>query len=79
MGYFSKDLDMSEDRVRLVENQFGNFFCDLVREETGSDVVFINSGQYRFNDLFNRQNPILLEFIFKCFPFTDNNIVKLMS
>ncbi len=49
IGYVDNDIEMRNNIFRIKENEFPNFFCDLVRAEMNTDVTIINAGQFRFN------------------------------
>jgi 2',3'-cyclic-nucleotide 2'-phosphodiesterase (5'-nucleotidase family) len=60
-------------RYHQRESNIGNFICDTVRKNTGTDIAFINSGAIRNNIPKGR---ITLEQVFTLLPF-DNSLVTM--
>lgn len=51
LGTFSCELDARFAKIRTSETNLGNFICDIALASTCADVVIINSGTFRSDQL----------------------------
>jgi 5'-nucleotidase len=51
LGKFTCDLDARFSQIRTSETNIGNWICDIALAATGADVVMINSGTFRSDQI----------------------------
>ena len=66
------EVDTREAFVRTQESGFGNLVADVLRDETGADVAFINSGQIRGAALYPAGMVITRKDLQTELPFPDS-------
>ena len=51
LGYSDVDLETRFKVVRTKENNFGNFYADLLKSHFNTDVAIINNGAIRSDEI----------------------------
>ncbi|XP_053966887.1 mannosylglucosyl-3-phosphoglycerate phosphatase isoform X2 [Anastrepha ludens] len=70
LGNFSVDLDGRFSFIRTQETNLGNWVCDVVLAATGADVVIINSGTFR-SDQIHPPGPFTMRDLVNVIPMRD--------
>lgn len=74
LGTFSCELDARFSRIRTSETNVGNWICDIALAATGADVVIINSGTFR-SDQVHEAGPFTMKDLVSIIPMQDPLIV----
>lgn len=78
MGNFSVELNGLFSAIRTSETNLGNWVCDVVLSATGADVVIINSGTFR-SDQIHPAGPFTMKDLVSVVPMRDPLIVLEIS
>ncbi|XP_067629887.1 mannosylglucosyl-3-phosphoglycerate phosphatase-like [Eurosta solidaginis] len=70
LGNFSVELDGRFSVIRAQETNLGNWVCDVVLAATGADVVIINSGTFR-SDQIHPPGPFTMRDLVNVIPMRD--------
>lgn len=74
LGNFTCDLDARFSQIRTSETNIGNWICDIALAATGADVVIINSGTFR-SDQVHEAGPFTMKDLVSIIPMQDPLIV----
>lgn len=74
LGNFSVELDARFSKIRTSETNLGNWICDVALSATGADVVIINSGTFR-SDQIHPAGPFTMKDLVSIIPMQDPLIV----
>lgn len=74
LGNFTCDLDARFSQIRTSETNVGNWICDIALAATGADVVMINSGTFR-SDQIHEAGPFTMKDLVSIIPMQDPLIV----
>lgn len=74
LGNFSVELDARFSMIRTSETNLGNWICDVALSATGADVVIINSGTFR-SDQIHPPGPFTMKDLVSIIPMQDPLIV----
>jgi len=74
LGNFTCDLDARFAKIRTSETNLGNWICDIALAATGADVVMINSGTFR-SDQIHEAGPFTMKDLVSVIPMQDPLIV----
>lgn len=74
LGNFTCDLDARFSQIRTSETNVGNWICDIALAATGADVVMINSGTFR-SDQIHDAGPFTMKDLVSIIPMQDPLIV----
>jgi 5'-nucleotidase len=74
LGNFSCELDARFSQIRTSETNIGNWICDVALAATGADVVMINSGTFR-SDQIHDAGPFTMKDLVSIIPMQDPLIV----
>lgn len=74
LGNFAVELDGRFSKVRTSETNLGNWVCDIMLAATGADVVIINSGTFR-SDQIHPVGPFTMKDLVNIVPMQDPCIV----
>lgn len=74
LGNFSVELDGRFSAIRTSETNLGDWVCDVVLSATGADVVIINSGTFR-SDQVHPAGPFTMRDLVNIIPMHDPLIV----
>ncbi|CAD7078007.1 unnamed protein product [Hermetia illucens] len=74
LGTFSVELDGRFSKIRTSETNLGDWVCDVVLSATGADVVMINSGTFR-SDQIHPPGPFTMKDLVNIIPMRDPLIV----
>ncbi|XP_055839980.1 snake venom 5'-nucleotidase isoform X1 [Episyrphus balteatus] len=74
LGNFSVELDGRFSSIRTSETNLGDWVCDVVLAATGADVVVINSGTFR-SDQIHPPGPFTMKDLVNIVPMRDPLIV----
>lgn len=78
MGNFSVELNGLFSAIRTSETNLGNWVCDVVLSATGADVVIINSGTFR-SDQIHPAGPFSMKDLVSIVPMRDPLVVLEVS
>lgn len=78
LGNFSVELDGRFSKIRTSETNLGDWVCDVVLSATGADVVMINSGTFR-SDQIHPPGPFTMKDLVNIIPMRDPLIVLEIS
>lgn len=78
LGNFSVELNGLFSAIRTSETNLGNWVCDVVLSATGADVVIINSGTFR-SDQIHPAGPFTMKDLVNIVPMRDPLIVVEVS
>lgn len=78
MGNFSVELNGLFSAIRTSETNLGNWVCDVVLSATGADVVIINSGTFR-SDQIHPAGPFTMKDLVSIVPMRDPLVVLEVS
>lgn len=78
LGNFGCDLDARFSQIRTSETNVGNWICDIALAATGADVVMINSGTFR-SDQIHEAGPFTMKDLVSIIPMQDPLIVVELS
>lgn len=78
LGNFSVELNGRFSSIRTSETNLGNWVCDVVLSATGADVVIINSGTFR-SDQIHPAGPFTMKDLVNIVPMRDPLIVLEVS
>ncbi|XP_059616059.1 snake venom 5'-nucleotidase isoform X1 [Phlebotomus argentipes] len=78
LGTFSVELDGRFSQIRTMETNLGDWVCDVILAATGADVVLINSGTFR-SDQVHPAGPFKMRDLVNIVPMRDPLIVLEMS
>lgn len=78
LGVFSVELDGRFSMIRTEETNLGDWVCDVVLAATGVDVVMINSGTFR-SDQIHPPGPFLMKDLVNIIPMRDPLILLEVS
>lgn len=68
IGIAAEDLGVARGKSRAEENPLGNLICDILRDQTKSDVAIFNSGGIRASI---GKGPIHVRDVHQAFPFKN--------
>lgn len=74
LGSFTCELDARFSQIRTSETNVGNWICDIALAATGADVVMINSGTFR-SDQVHEAGPFTMKDLVSIIPMQDPLIV----
>lgn len=74
LGEFTCELDARFSQIRTSETNIGNWICDVALAATGADVVMINSGTFR-SDQVHPAGPFSMKDLVSIIPMQDPLIV----
>lgn len=74
LGNFSCELDARFSKIRTSETNLGNWICDVALSATGADLVMINSGTFR-SDQIHPPGPFTMKDLVSVIPMQDPLIV----
>jgi len=74
LGTFSVELDGRFANIRTSETNLGNWVCDVVLSATGADIVILNSGTFR-SDQIHAAGPFTMRDLVNILPMQDPLIV----
>lgn len=74
LGTFYTDLDGRFAQIRTSETNLGNWVCDVIMSATGVDVVLINSGTFR-SDQVHAAGPFTMRDLINVIPMRDPLVV----
>lgn len=74
LGTFSVELDGRFSKIRTSETNLGNWVCDVLLSATGADVVMINSGTFR-SDQVHAPGPFTMRDLVSVVPMRDPLVV----
>lgn len=74
LGNFICELDARFSEIRTSETNVGNWICDIALAATGADVVMINSGTFR-SDQIHEAGPFTMKDLVSIIPMQDPLIV----
>lgn len=74
LGTFSVELDGRFSQIRTSETNLGNWVCDVLLSATGADVVIINSGTFR-SDQVHAPGPFTMRDLVNVVPMRDPLVV----
>lgn len=74
LGNFSVELDGRFSQIRTSETNLGDWVCDVVLSATGADVVMINSGTFR-SDQIHPPGPFTMKDLVSIVPMRDPLVV----
>lgn len=74
LGNFTCELDARFSQIRTSETNVGNWICDIALAATGADVVMINSGTFR-SDQIHEAGPFTMKDLVSIIPMQDPLIV----
>lgn len=74
LGTFTCELDARFSQIRTSETNVGNWICDIALAATGADVVMINSGTFR-SDQIHEAGPFTMKDLVSIIPMQDPLIV----
>lgn len=74
LGNFACELDARFSQIRTSETNIGNWICDVALAATGADVVMINSGTFR-SDQIHEAGPFTMKDLVSIIPMQDPLIV----
>ena len=74
LGNFTCELDARFSMIRTSETNVGNWICDIALAATGADVVMINSGTFR-SDQVHEAGPFTMKDLVSIIPMQDPLIV----
>lgn len=78
LGEFSVELDGRFSAIRTTETNLGNWVCDVVMSATGADIVMINSGTFR-SDQIHPAGPFTMKDLVSIVPMRDTLVVLEVS
>lgn len=78
LGEFSVDLDGRFSVIRTSETNLGDWVCDVVMSATGADLVLINSGTFR-SDQIHPAGPFTMKDLVRIVPMRDTLVVLEVS
>lgn len=78
LGNFSVELDGRFSSIRTSETNLGDWVCDVVLSATGADVVILNSGTFR-SDQLHSPGPFTMRDLVNIIPMHDPLIVLEVS
>ncbi|XP_011186253.1 mannosylglucosyl-3-phosphoglycerate phosphatase isoform X3 [Zeugodacus cucurbitae] len=78
LGNFSVELDGRFSVIRTQETNLGNWVCDVVLAATGADVVIINAGTFR-SDQIHPPGPFTMRDLVNIIPMRDPLILLSIS
>lgn len=74
LGNFSVELDGRFSKIRTDETNLGDWVCDVVLSATGADVVILNSGTFR-SDQVHSAGPFTMRDLVNVVPMHDPLVV----
>lgn len=74
LGTFTCELDARFSQIRTSETNIGNWICDIALAATGADVVIINSGTFR-SDQVHEAGAFTMKDLVSVIPMCDPLIV----
>lgn len=74
LGNFSVELDGRFSAIRTSETNLGDWVCDVVLSATGADVVILNSGTFR-SDQIHPPGPFTMRDLVNIIPMHDPLVV----
>lgn len=74
LGNFTVELDGRFSSIRTQETNLGDWICDVVLAATGADVVIINSGTFR-SDQLHAPGPFRMRDLVNIIPMRDPLVV----
>lgn len=74
LGNFSVELDGRFSQIRTAETNLGDWVCDVILSATGADVVIINSGTFR-SDQIHPPGPFTMKDLVSIVPMRDPLVV----
>lgn len=74
LGNFSVELDGRFSKIRTDETNLGDWVCDVVLSATGADVVILNSGTFR-SDQVHPAGPFTMRDLVNVVPMHDPLVV----
>lgn len=74
LGNFSVELDGRFSKIRTSETNLGDWVCDVVLSATGADVVILNSGTFR-SDQIHSAGPFKMRDLVNIVPMHDPLVV----
>lgn len=78
LGNFSVELEGRFSEVRTTETNLGDWVCDVVLSATGADVVILNSGTFR-SDQLHPPGPFTMRDLVNVIPMHDPLVVLEVS
>lgn len=78
LGNFSVELDGRFSQIRTAETNLGDWVCDVVLSATGADIVILNSGTFR-SDQVHPAGPFTMKDLVNVIPMHDPLIVLEVS
>lgn len=78
LGSFCVDLDGRFSEIRTKETNLGNWVCDVILSATGVDVVLLNSGTFR-SDQIHPAGPFTMRDLINVIPMRDPLVVLEMT
>lgn len=78
LGHFSVELDGRFSTIRTSETNLGDWVCDVVLSATGADVVILNSGTFR-SDQVHPPGPFTMRDLVNIVPMQDPLVVLEVS
>lgn len=78
LGNFSVELDGRFSSIRTQETNLGDWVCDVILSATGADVVMINSGTFR-SDQIHPPGPFTMKDLINIVPMRDPLIALEMT
>lgn len=74
LGEFTVELDGRFSQIRTTETNLGDWVCDVLLAATGADVVIINSGTFR-SDQIHPPGPFTMKDLVNIVPMRDPLVV----
>lgn len=74
LGEFTVELDGRFSQIRTAETNLGDWVCDVLLAATGADVVIINSGTFR-SDQIHPPGPFTMKELVSIVPMRDPLVV----
>lgn len=78
LGNFSVELDGRFSSIRTQETNLGDWVCDVVLAATGADIVIINSGTFR-SDQVHPVGPFTMRDLVNIIPMRDPLVILEIS
>lgn len=75
IGTLSVKMDTRKEPLRKLENSFGNFVADALRESTNTEIAIINSGSIRGNRLYEANSILTKGDIVRELPYRERIVV----
>jgi len=76
IGHSDTFLDGERERIRYEETSLGDFVTDVMRQHTGAQIAFMNSGALRASI---RQGPVTVEDVFRAVPYANELVTTQLT